>query len=208
MKKIFFGVLIVTLPILVFFQYNNYKRFHPPTNYEYLKSESIDIYYHDAKVVEEYFEKIVSISAFARRKWRNEGIDVRFPDDSEKEKNVANLYNFMLSRVKEIETILEKSAKLKEEGFDNEQIIQMEKGISKTTLKWTLQKTPMLNAVLGDRGEHIWNIQKLLIGKGYEHNLDGVFGMDTQNALLAFQRDNQIYPSGIISETTFNLLVK
>lgn len=208
MKKIFLGILIITLPLITFFQYKNYRRFHPSTSYEYLKSDEIDINYHDPRMIEEYFHKIVEVGAFARRKWKNEGIDVRFPNENVTETNVANYYNLLLTRIKEIEAKLETSAAYKAEGFNNEQIILLESGISKNQLRWISQKPLILTAVFGDRGAHIWTIQQLLIAKGYQHNLDGVFGLDTQNAILAFQRDKQIYSSGTIDEITFSELIK
>ncbi|MEO9869153.1 peptidoglycan-binding domain-containing protein [Ekhidna sp.] len=207
MKKLLLVILIITLPLITYFQYKNYRRFHPPVAYEYSISDKLDLSYHDYTLVEEYYSKSVEVGAFARAKWRNDDIDVRFPDENlEVEKNAAKYYNQMLSRLSWLEDVLEHSFELKEAGYSNEEIKHIESGIPADVSKWINEKPSFLGMVIGDRGQYVWRVQEKLIAKGYEHNLDGVFGLATQNATITFQIDNNLYPSGSIDELTFQKL--
>ena len=202
MKKIINIVIVVALLVIAYFQYSNYRRFHPPVDYDYEANAEIDVNYHDQPLVFEYYSKIFEVGAFARSMWRNESIDVRFPDaSSEMEKNAANHYNAMLTRIQFIEGKLMQSKRYKDVGHSNEEIQQIESGVPPLLAK-AGGFEPMLNVQFGDTGAPVWEIQKQLIGKGYEHQLDGLFGIDTQNALTAFQRDQDIFPSGQIDTNT------
>lgn len=207
MKRLLLIVLIITLPLIAFFQYKNYRRFHPPVDYEFAISDAIDADYHDQSMVDEYFVKAVEIGSFARTQWRNSDIDVRFPsEDVVAEVNAAKYYNQLVSRVNYLQSRLIASQELKSEGFNNEDIKLMEAGYTKDQLKWINTKINLILIAFGDQSNAVWNVQKQLISKGYEHRLDGLFGIDTQNAIISFQQDNQIYPSGTLNEETFELL--
>ena len=207
MKKLLLVILIITLPLITFFQYKNYRRFHPPVAYEYAISDSLDLDYHDHNLVDEYFTKSVEIGSFARARWRNEGIDVRFPDqDSAPSLNAAKKYNQLLVRLLWLESKLKRSYELKKAGFNNEEVKYIESGVSTNVAKWMSEKDAFISLSVGSRGEYVWVVQERLIQKGYNHNLDGVFGIDTQNAIVAFQNDNTLYPSGDLNESTFKKL--
>lgn len=207
MKKLLIVILVITLPLITFFQFKNYRRFHPPVNYEYAISEAIDPNYHDQAMLDEYYTKAIEIGAFSRTQWRNSGLDVRFPNaDRVAEVNAAKYYNQLLSRVNLLEDRLEASSKLKNEGLNNDEISLIEQGYSKKEIAWLGEVENILNVQFGDQSEYVWNVQKRLISKGYDHALDGLFGIDTQNAILSFQNDNGIYPSGLIGRSTFDLL--
>lgn len=207
MKKLVFIVIIVTLPVMAFFQFQNYRRFNPPVAYEYAISENIDVNYHDQNLVDEYFEKAIEIGAFARLKWRNEGLDVRFPNaGNQADVNAAKYWNELVARVRLLEGKLEQSSNLKTQGLTNEEIRIVESGFQVANLS-LLQDQQNIQAIqVGDQSRFVWMVQKRLIDKGYEHVLDGLFGDDTQNAILSFQRDQNIYPEGLINEETFELL--
>jgi hypothetical protein len=207
MKKLLFGIIIITLPLIVFFQYKDFKRFNPPTSYEYVVNENLDLNYHNYALVEEYFAKVVEISAYARKQWRNEGVDVRFPDQySQTELNIAKYYNELLSRVQWLEAKLLESKQWKVKGYSNDDIQKIESGISPEMIKWLTEKEQLINTVLGDTGEYVWILQKQLVSKGFDHPFDGVFGSETKNALISFQEKNNLYPSGQMSERTFKAL--
>lgn len=203
MKKLLFVIVIVTLPLIAFFQYKEYRRFNPPTAYEYLVSSEIDVNYHDYSMVDEYYNKSVEVGAFARSKWRNEGIDVLYPDQEvQAEVNAAAHYNQMLSRIRNIEAKLIKSEGYKKDGFSNEEVQMIESGIPQDLVRY-VSDGGMMELTLGDRGQGVYLLQKKLITKGYDHNLDGVFGLDTQSAIRNFQSDNDLYTSGILDKITF-----
>ena len=61
----------------------------------------------------------------------------------------------------------------------------------------------------GDRGEHVIEVQQMLIDLGYlSGRADGVFGGMTEAAVLAFQEANALDVTGIIGEATYNSLLQ
>lgn len=59
----------------------------------------------------------------------------------------------------------------------------------------------------GDRGRRVKQIQHLLAKLGYEVGaVDGIFGLVTEEAVQAFQRDFQLTPDGIVGPKTARLL--
>ena len=207
MKKLLIIVLIITLPLIAFFQYKNYRRFHPPVDYAYVTSDEIDVNYHRAELVDEYYAKAIEIGAFARLQWRNSSIDVRFPnEDSQNAINASKYYNQLIARVKSLESKLTNSSRLKKEGLSNSEIKLIELGYATGDLTALENKDEIIQITFGDQSRFVWKVQKQLISKGYDHALDGLFGIDTQNAIISFQQDNQMYPSGTLDEETFDLL--
>lgn len=207
MKKLVFIVIIVALPIIAFFQFQDYRRFNPPIAYEYAISEGVDINYHDQKMVDEYFSKAVEIGAFARLQWRNEGMDVRFPDtQNQAEVNAAKYWNVLVARVKLLEQKLESSNNLKKQGYTNQEVRIVESGFQIANLPLLKDQENIQGIRVGDQSRFVWMVQQRLIARGYEHALDGLFGEDTRNAITSFQSDQNIYPEGLINEETFELL--
>ncbi len=207
MKKLVFIVIIVTLPIIAFFQYQKYKRFTPPVAYEYAISDNIDVNYHHQELVDEYFSKALEIGAFARLKWRNEGLDVRFPDENNlAEVNAAKYWTELQARVKLLERKLTFSKTLKAQGLTNQEVRMAESGFDVAHLDFVKDQEGIQSIQIGDQSRFVWMVQSKLIEKGYDHVLDGLFGDDTQNAITSFQQDQGIYPAGLMNEETFELL--
>lgn len=207
MKKLLIAILVITLPLITFFQYKNYKRFHPPAEYEYTISDEIDSNYHNQALIDEYFQKSVEIGAFARKVWRNDGVDVRFPDENDPSQQTQALYyNQLLARLKKMEAILKNSSNLKAKGYGNEEVKHIESGVPESMLQWINQKNEMTSLAIGSTGEGVWLLQKYLVNEGLDHEIDGVFGIDTQEALRTFQINNDLYPSGSMSDKTFQKL--
>lgn len=207
MKKLLFIVIIVTLPLIAYFQFQNYRKFHPPVAYEYEISDHVDVNYYNQELVDEYFTKAVEIGAFARVQWRNEGLDVRFPDtNSQSDVNAAKYWNELVARVKLLEKKLTDSKNLKAQGHSNQEVRMVEAGFNVENLDLIKDQEQLQAIRIGDRSRFVWSVQKRLIDKGYDHQLDGLFGDDTRNAIISFQRDQGIYPEGLINEETFELL--
>lgn len=60
---------------------------------------------------------------------------------------------------------------------------------------------------LGLRGSDVMEIQALLRKIGYNPGrIDGIFGVQTEQAVMQFQRNNGINPDGVIGTNTFNSL--
>jgi peptidoglycan hydrolase-like protein with peptidoglycan-binding domain len=59
----------------------------------------------------------------------------------------------------------------------------------------------------GDRGSAVKQLQKALAALGYDPGTpDGVFGQDTQAAVVDFQRSNDLQPDGIVGAETARIL--
>ncbi|MEN1968785.1 NlpC/P60 family protein [Lentibacillus sp. N15] len=54
----------------------------------------------------------------------------------------------------------------------------------------------------GDNGESVTNVQTALNEQGYELNVDGIFGPDTENTVRVFQQDNALAVDGIVGPET------
>lgn len=60
----------------------------------------------------------------------------------------------------------------------------------------------------GNRGSEVKYLQYLLILGGYKVSADGVFGLNTQNAVLAFQKDVGITEDGVVGRVTWDYLTR
>lgn len=60
---------------------------------------------------------------------------------------------------------------------------------------------------IGSRGTDVKEVQSLLQRLGYYNGaIDGIFGNNTRNAVIAFQRANGLTPDGIVGPMTFNVM--
>lgn len=59
---------------------------------------------------------------------------------------------------------------------------------------------------LGNRGSAVAFVQNLLRQRRYTLRVDGVFGQSTRNAVLAFQRDNNLSRTGNVDSATWRAL--
>lgn len=193
---------------MTYFQYSNWKRYNPSTDYAYPIAEGIDVNYFDAAMVTEYYGNAVEIGRFAREKYSNEGVDVLFPDNQDTEALTASKhYHNLIARNKLIEGKLKASTDLKSKGLDDAQTkMVIEEGLSIKHLSQNQNRESYLFIKLGDQGAPVWNLQKELLGLGYELPVDGSFGIETQRQLVILQEANNIYPSGVLDPDTFDLL--
>lgn len=208
MKRLAFLLIIIALPILVYFQYSNYKRFHPPSAYEYAINDSIDVHYHDQVILQQYYKNAYEIGAFARSNWHTHNIDVRYPDqENEQARRAAEYYQQLLKTTAYLEDLLVYSKELKQEGFDNQQITEIEKqGLSPRG--FLMQQSGLLQGLeRGNKGEAVWQLQKILRQKGYDLPVDGVFDVVTEDALKKYQQAEDLYPSGKVDISSYRVLL-
>lgn len=206
MKKLAFILLILLLLVIIFFQYKKYTRLNPGSNYEFKISEKIDPDYHDPVKLQEYYRLSYEIGTFARQQWSNYKIDVLFPDNSsEKSKQATLVYNQMRSSAKSLEQKLIHSAQLKQKGFNNRDIIEIESGMSPEgiMIKRNIQVLPLK---IGDKNSSVLECQKRLKQKGFELRIDGIFDQETQRVVSKFQSSNNLYASGEIDFLTLEKL--
>ncbi len=213
MKKIFKGLIIVLLALILYIQYSNYTRYSPPSYFNYEINDSVDVNYYDPLLVQEYFKSAYEIGSFARQLWFNKGIDIRFPDEDKPETNEAvEYYKRLVSTTRIIEKKLILSNVLKKDGFTNKDIkIIVEQGVSPDYLAYQqlLKENLALNELeTGDVGQEVWELQKLLIAKGFNIPKDGTFGEETRMALIEFQKSKDLFPSGKVNIPTIKELVK
>ncbi len=209
MKRLAWLIIIIALPVICYFQYKKYTRFHPPSMYEYVSQDSVDINYFDPMIVQQYFENIYKLEGITRQLWFSKGLDVKFPDlNIEGSRREVDYYNQLYATTKLLEKKLIYSSQLKGNGFQNFEIKEMvEKGIS-PKLYTFLKKKKLIGLHQGQELSEVWELQKLLLDKSYEIPFDGVFGIETKESLVDFQTKNSLMPTGIVDESTLKHLIK
>ena len=194
MKRLFYLIVIITLPILIFFQWSKYRRFHPPTEYTYPISEAIDDQYHDPEVVLRYYQAAEATGTYARYCWRKYRIDVKFPDlEDPEEAAKVQVYQQHLATAQALEKRLVQSATWKAQGLSQVDIQTLERtGMNPKELN--IQRVLGGDKLVrfGEESPSVWHIQKLLIAKGYNIRLDGIFDQETLSALNAFQAGDSL----------------
>ncbi len=68
------------------------------------------------------------------------------------------------------------------------------------------EKAIGLNSRDGEKDTKVSNLQQRLVDMGYLKHVDGIFGVNTQSALKAFQREWGLDPTGVLDETTESAL--
>ncbi|KAL6618246.1 hypothetical protein LY90DRAFT_676245 [Neocallimastix californiae] len=79
---------------------------------------------------------------------------------------------------------------------------------------WMLLNTKFVRRLpptlkFGDKGDNVIKLQELLISKGYEcgpSGVDGIFGVETVNAVKAFQENHNIGKDGVVGPATWSIL--
>ncbi len=64
----------------------------------------------------------------------------------------------------------------------------------------------MKNISYGDQGEDVKQIQALINGFGFNLIIDGIFGPETQDAIIDFQRRSGLVADGVVGEQTWGAL--
>ncbi len=209
MKRLAWLIVILAVPIIVYFQYKKHKRFNPPTLYSYPTNDSIDVQYFDPSIVLQYYKNVYTIESVSRQLWYEKGIDIRFPDLTiEGSRSELDYYTSLWATTKILEKQLINSTRLKSQGLNNIDIRRIVvEGVMPSTIN--LDRWRMLeNLKQGNEGQPVWELQKLLIDKGYELPFDGVFGLETYDQLIEFQKSKGLIPSGIVDIKTITKLVQ
>lgn len=220
MKQLAILFAIIILSIIGYNQFVNYKRFNPPANYQLKANSSIDVNYYDRPFLNEYYRKIAEVNTFVLKEWTDKHIDVRSPKKSNNASNAAVAqYQQMLADVQFYEAILLQSATLKTKGYSNADIQEWQQsGVDPSKLKEFKKNNEVRETIMntlksktwtvGDKGAGVWELQKLLIAKGYEMPKDGIFSTITQSAIMDFEEKNDLFPDGVVDEYSLNLLLR
>ena len=217
MKQIIIFLLVIILLLIGYSQYKQYKRFTPP-EYEYIKNESIDLNYHDKSLLLDYYKAIEHLNGYVITQWSTNDFDVRNPgDDDEDIQAAVAVYNDKLGLVKYYEDQLVKSKNLKQKGLNNADIMLLEKkGITQDDLEKAesnknivaLFKNNISQLRLGQRNAFVYELQKLLVKRGFEIPTDGVYAEITQDAVRNFEESKGLFPDGNIDILTLEALLK
>ncbi|MGJ8683384.1 MAG: peptidoglycan-binding domain-containing protein [Nonlabens sp.] len=218
MKQLIIFLLVIILGFIAYDFYKDWDRFHAP-EYHYTTEAAIDASYHDQAVVRDYHEAIADLNTYVKLQWTANDIDVRLPEDDDLETQQAvKEYANKLAHVTYLQQKLEQSALYKKQGWSNEQIMAFENNQSSPEALKTQSQKALMNQLfknevgnsqrIGSKSALTFEIQKILIDKGYEIPLDGVFAQITSTALADFEAKNNLYPDGKIDALTFDALIK
>lgn len=219
MKKILIFILTVIVLIFAYNEYKDYKRFHPK-NSNYLANENIDLNYHDQSVVYDYNEAISTLNGFVITQWSTNEIDVRHPEDDDVQTQYAvEEYSKKLAKVKFYEAKLTQSKTLKNKGLNNTDIKSIEtKGFSakdhshhiksERFKEMMIKSLPKTNLIYQEKSAFVYEVQKLLVQKGFDIPVDGVYKSITSEALKDFEEKNQLFPDGKIDILTLDKLLE
>ncbi|AUC83053.1 peptidoglycan-binding protein [Lacinutrix sp. Bg11-31] len=219
MKKILLFILAVIILIFGYSQYKEYQRFHPE-NANIKASENIDLNYHSQETVYNYYDALEAVNNYMQMQWSANSIDVRSPENDDAETTLAVLeYGRKVAKANYYKAILEASKTFKNKGLTNEEIKLFEiKGVSITehnkeemSLKekqLLLNMMPQKALYSGEKSAFIYEMQKLLVKKGYDISVDGVYQTITSEALKGFEEKNNLFPDGKIDLKTLDLLLK
>lgn len=216
MKQIIIFLLVIILAIIGYNQFKQYQRFSLK-NYEYKISDDIDLNYHDKGTLYKYYEAVEGVNMYIASQWSANRIDVRSPKgDDEETKLAVGAYAKKVAKAKFFEAQLENSKKLKDSGltnddiklFENEGITINEKHKAESDAKMKAMFINNGNLQLGERNAFVFELQKLLVKKGFDIPIDGVYQSITVNAITDFEARNSLFPDGKIDLLTLEALLK
>lgn len=72
----------------------------------------------------------------------------------------------------------------------------------------TKESSPYTTIKIGSRGKSVINLQNQLNEMGYKLSVDGIFGKNTQKAVIDFQKRNGLVVDGIVGPKTWDKLIK
>jgi len=217
MKQIIIFLLVIIALIIGYGQYKQYKRF-TLQNYEYKKSDQIDLDYHDKAFLLDYYEAVENLDSYVITQWSANDIDVRTPEDDDEETLAASkTYTKKLAHVKFYEDRLLKSSQQKAKGMSNEDIMSFENNgitmVEKQRAEYKAKLLKMFTAnlnkmTLGNKNALVYEIQKLLRTQGHDIELDGVYRNNTVEALMAFETKHNLFPDGKLDIFTLEKLME
>ncbi len=218
MKRILILILITIVLIFSYNTYKEYQRFHNPNNL-LQASKDIDVNYFDSKVLIQYYEQLEQLNSYITMMWSVYKIDVRSPEHENAETKYAiNHYYKLKAVLLKLEETLKYSKKLKLQGASNDEIENSIKG-NKTLEELELQEAQekYRNRILNtytlsfkSKANYIalvYEVQKLLYRVGYKIVIDGLYNTETEEAMKAFEKSNELMPDGKLDLLSLELLI-
>ncbi len=208
MKKLLNVFVLIAIIIFIISKVREYNRYNIGSDYDYQINNEVDVTYHDPIFLQKYYSLCHEIGTFARTIWYNEGIDVKFPDKNNSSSiSASKNYYQMITSANYYESILKNSNQIKKQGFSNEEVkFAEQKGLNALGLNcyFFLGNITKIN----DSNQSIWLVQKLLNKKNFAIKEDGIFNVETQNAVTEFQKKNNLYISKTIDIQTIKKLTE
>lgn len=216
MKQLIILLLLIIAFIIGFGKYQQYKRYNSP-KVDYKTEKKLDLEYYNQELVLNYHKAIEDLNSFVMMQWTVNDIDVRTPEyDDEETKIAVAKYVDKLAIIKYYEVKLEKSASLKQSGLSNKEIQFLEE--TGTDLKAYKHRQEvdkiksMFNAnekmIYGQKSALIYEVQKRLVANGLDIKVDGLYKIETLNAIKIFEEKNNLFADGFLDVLTLDALFK
>ena len=216
MKQIIIFLLIIILGLIGYGKYSQYKRYNTP-EVNYKTDKKIDINYHNQEFLYNYYKAVEELDSYVMLQWTTNGIDVRTPEDDDNQTKIAvETYAKKPAKVNYYEAILENSFNLKQNGLSNIEVKTIEEeGIDLETFKEQEEfakiknlYNPNVNLYNGEKNAIIYEVQKRLVSLGDSIKIDGVYRIETLNAIKNFETKNNLLADGYLDVLTIDLLFK
>ncbi|MCI2228225.1 peptidoglycan-binding protein [Polaribacter sp. MSW13] len=214
MKQIIIFLLLIIAFFIGFGKYHQYKRYNSPA-VNYTTNKTLDSQYYDQELVINYHKAIEELNSFVMMQWTVNGIDVRTPeDDNEQTKLAVKKYAKKLASIKYFETKLENSASLKNKGLSNKEIQFLEKTGTNLASYNKAQNATKIKSMFdvkekmfyGQKSALVYEVQKKLVANGLNIKADGIYKVETLNAIKTFEEKNNLFADGILDILTLDAL--
>ena len=214
MKQLIIFLLVIIIAIISYGKYKQYKRYNSP-EVDYKTDKNIDNAYYNQETVINYNEAIEELNSYIMLQWSANKIDVRTPEDDDIEtKTAVETYSKKLAKVNYYEAILNNSLKLKEKGLSNNEIKFIEeKGINIETYRRRQRAdivkklfNPNIKLYNGSKNAIIYEVQKELNKRGHKIQIDGVYRIETFNAIKSFEENNNLLDDGLLDDLTIEMM--
>jgi len=216
MKQLIILLLLIIAFIIGFGKYQQYQRYNSP-KIDYKTDKKLDLEYYNQEFLMNYYDAIEDLNSYVMMQWSANDIDVRTPEDDDIEtKRTADLYAKKMAKINYYEAKLIRSASLKEAGLTNKEIKFLEENGS--DLKHYKQQQEILKIKsmfvnttklsYGQKSALIYEVQKKLVQKGFQIDVDGIYKVQTKTAIQNFEEKNNLFTDGFLDVLTLDALFK
>ena len=218
LKKVMLFLFLVLLGFGIYKIYYSYTNYSHVERLDYKIAPTIDENYFDKIELATYKNNAIALSKMARELWIEHRIDVseKNPDVCKKGSLAYQEYLLLFNQTKTIEQKLTSSKELKNnESLNNSAIKEILENDYTIGVYYTQNEARQSynflkgkNTRKGSAPAEIWELQKLLNYKEFDITVDGIFNIQTDSALVSFQKSNNLYPSHICDDITLEKLAE
>jgi len=161
MKRLIYLLILILLVVIAYFEWVAYKHANIPGTFTYQSVDNLDLGYHDAELVADYYQEVADVERYGRYCWKEYQLDVRADRPIESpEKELVAAYQQKLAWIKQMEAKLQHSFSLKQQGLSKEMVeMMLNEGLSQTEaqVKLFLGEHKVLQQE--EQGEGIYRVQ-------------------------------------------------